>query len=325
MTPIMRILCFLLLVGFSGQLWAQSLRLATFNCEFLLPNKVHIKYGLPFDNKKLPQEWRDERFRQKKFAASVDVVATHLVRLQADVLGLTEVGDQAAVQALVEALKKKGVDYPHWKVCQSGDTGTGQHVAILSKFPLKDIVPNFPNRGLYFAESDYEQTYSTDITKGMKATVTAHGIDLNVFVFHFKSERGGEDSDQQRLMQAEIARRVSLPYIQQGKHVVIMGDLNSEPRHEVLLTVRGFRDIGAELLQTGDLYYFDDPKVRWTYNYRGQMEQLDHILLSMSLTDLCGENDYRQKKWGIQTTIIPTNNEAISDHNAVIVQLNLKQ
>lgn len=321
----MRILFFLLFVSCNIQLWAQSIRLATFNCEFLLPDKVHIKYGLPFDNKKLPQEWRDERFRQKKFAASVDIVADHLVSLQADVLGLTEVGDQAAVQALVEALKKKGVDYPHWKVCQSGDTGTGQHVAILSKFPLKDVVPNFPDRGLYFAESDYEQTYSTDITKGMKATVTAHGIDLNVFVFHFKSERGGEDSDQKRLMQAEIARRVSLPYLQQGQHVVVMGDLNSEPRHEVLLTLRGFRDIGEELLQTGDLYYFDDPKVRWTYNYRGQMEQLDHILLSMSLTDLCGTNDYRQKKWGIQTTIIPTNNEAISDHNAVVVQLNLKQ
>lgn len=321
----MRRLLFCLFLVISTNLYAQSVRLATFNCEFLLPDKVHMKFGLPFDNKKLPQEWRDERFRQKKFVEAVDKVAAHLVTLKADVLGLTEVGNQQAVQVLVEALKKKGMDYPYWSVCQSEDTGTGQYVALLSKFPLKNIVPSFPNRGLYFEESDYDQTASTGISKGMKATTTVQGKELNVFLFHFKSERGGEDSDQQRLMQAEIARRVTIPYLQRGEHVVVMGDLNSEPRHEVLLTLRGFRDIEEELLQTGDLYYFDNPKVRWTYNYRGQLEQLDHILLSMSLQALCLENNYRQKQWGIQTTIFPTPNEEISDHNAVVVELRFKQ
>ena len=320
----MRILLFCLFLGMSPSLWAQAVRLATFNCEFLLPDKVHMKFGLPFDNKKLPQEWRDERFRQKKFAEAVDKVAAHLVTLKADVLGLTEVGNKQAVQALVEDLKSKGMDYPYWSVCQSEDTGTGQYVALLSKFPLKNIVPSFPNRGLYFEESDYDQTASTGISKGMKVTTTVQGKELNIFLFHFKSERGGEESDQQRLMQAEIARRVTIPYLQRGEHVVVMGDLNSEPRHEVLLTLRGFRDIEEELIQTGDLYYFDDPNIRWTYNYRGQMEQLDHILLSLSLQELCLENNYRQKQWGIQTTIIPTTSEEISDHNAVVVELNFK-
>lgn len=320
----MRILLFCLFLGMSPSLWAQAVRLATFNCEFLLPDKVHMKFGLPFDNKKLPQEWRDERFRQKKFAEAVDKVAAHLVTLKADVLGLTEVGNKQAVQALVEDLKSKGMDYPYWSVCQSEDTGTGQYVALLSKFPLKNIVPSFPNRGLYFEESDYDQTASTGISKGMKVTTTVQDKELNIFLFHFKSERGGEESDQQRLMQAEIARRVTIPYLQRGEHVVVMGDLNSEPRHEVLLTLRGFRDIEEELIQTGDLYYFDDPNIRWTYNYRGQMEQLDHILLSLSLQELCLENNYRQKQWGIQTTIIPTTSEEISDHNAVVVELNFK-
>jgi predicted extracellular nuclease len=304
---------------------AQSLKLVTFNCEFLLPDKVHIKYGLPFDNKKLPQQWRDERFRQQKFALAVDQVAAHLAALNADVLGLTEVGDKKAVEALVAALEKQGIEYAHWRVCQSEDTGTGQYVALLSKFPLKDVVPSFPNRGLYFEESDYDQEASTGISKGMKATVTVLEEELNVFLFHFKSERGGEESDQKRLMQAEIARRVTLPYIQRGEHVVVMGDLNSEPRHEVLLTLRGFRDIEEELLQTGDLYYFENTETRWTYNYRGQLEQLDHILLSLSIREICENNNYRQKKWGIKTTIVPTNNEEISDHNAVMVELTFKK
>lgn len=320
----MRNLLFFLLLGVSTSLFAQPIRLATFNCEFLLPNKVHMKFGLPFDNKKLPQEWQDERFRQKKFVEAVNKVADHLITLKADVLGLTEVGDKKAVQMLVDALKRKGMDYPYWSVCQSEDTGTGQHVAILSKFPLTSVIPKFRNLGLYFTESDYDQEASTGISKGMKASVTVQGKVLHVFLFHFKSERGGEESDQKRLMQAEIARRITIPYLQRGEHVVIMGDLNSEPRHEVLLTLRGFRDVEEELIQTGNLYYFDNPKVRWTYNYKGQLEQLDHILLSLGLRELCLKNNYRQKQWGIQTSIIPTNNEEISDHNAVVVELTFK-
>lgn len=306
------------------QAQAQDLTFATFNCEFLLPKKVHIKYGYRYDGSNAPQDWRDERYRQKKFLAAVDSVAAYVATLKADVVGLTEVGDRVAVQALVKALKQQGHDYPHWQVGASQDTETGQHVAVLSKYPLSDVVPSFPNRGLYYLESDYDEVRETGVSKGMKAAVTANGKVFQVFVFHFKSERGGEESDQKRLMQAEIARRVTLPYLNKGEHVVVMGDLNSEKRHPVLLTLRGFKDIHEELIQTGDLYYFKDTKTRWTYNYKGQYEQLDHILLSLNIRDLCNNNNYRQNQWGIKTTIVPTPSDFVSDHNAVLVQFYFK-
>ena len=54
--------------------------------------------------------------------------------------------------------------------------------------------------------------------------------------------------------------------------------------------------------------------VRWTYNYKGEPEQIDHILVSPELTG----------KSGIKTHIIDTNDDKISDHNPVIVKLTLE-
>lgn len=321
------ILLLVLLIPFQW-LIGQDLKLATFNCEFLLKRKVHMKYGLPYDMKyasrDAKQEWKDDRYRQKKFEEATKKVAAHLKTINADVLGLTEVGNTSEVQLLVETLKKEGLEYKYWKVCKSHDSATGQHVAFLSKYELTDIVPAFPNRGLYFVESDQDEVEETGISKGMKATISYKGTPIHLFLFHLKSERGGEDSDQRRLMQAEIARRVTIPYLQKEEHVVVMGDLNSERRHPALLTIRGFKDIQTELIQTGDSYYFEDYTTRWTYSYKGQQEQIDHILLSLSLKNACKHNNPKQKQWGIKTSILPTNNEEISDHNALIVELNFK-
>ncbi|BDS13368.1 endonuclease/exonuclease/phosphatase family protein [Aureispira anguillae] len=303
----------------------QGLKIATFNCEFLVKRKVHMKYGLPFNmkyaSKAAKQEWQDDRFRQKKFDEATEAVAKHLKTLHADVLGLTEVGNEAEVKLLVEALKKQGLNYPYWKVGKSDDSATGQHVALLSKYELTDVVLSFPNRGLFFVESDKDEVDETGLSKAMKATIKVNNSPIHVFLFHLKSERGGEDSDQKRLMQAELARRVMIPYLQKGEHVVVMGDLNSERRHPALLTIRGFNDIEEELIQTGDTYYFENYDTRWTYNYKGQQDQIDHILLSLSLKKACKSNNPKQKQWGIKTSILPTNNEQVSDHNALIVEL----
>lgn len=306
-------------------LCGQDLKIATFNCEFLVEKKVHVKYGLPFNlkyaSKTEQKQWNDATYRKQQFVASTNLVAAHLKSLNADVLGLTEVGNIKEVEQLVGALKKAGLNYPYWKVCKSMDRGTGQHVAVLSKYELTEVVPAFEERGLYFTESDGDETAETGISKAMKATVVVKGEKIHCFVFHLKSERGGEDSDQKRIMQAEIARRVLIPYLQSGEHVVVMGDLNSEKRHEVLLTIRGFRDVYSELVQTGDNYYFDDFTTRWTYAYKGQQEQIDHILLSIGLKNACKSNNPKQKQMGVHTSIVPTNDKKVSDHNALVVEL----
>lgn len=306
----------------------QDLKIATFNCEFLIKRKVHLKYGLPYNMKYAAdtekKKWSDNNYRTKKFEEATKKVASQIKRIDADVIGLTEVGKESEVKALHEELKKQGLDYQYMKVCKSADTETGQHVAFLSKFELKEVALSFPDRGLYFVESDKDETNETGISKGMKATINVKGENIHLFLLHLKSERGGEDSDQKRLMQAEIARRLMIPLIQKKEHVIVMGDLNSEKRHPVLQKIRGFLDIQEEMIQTGDSYYFEEYDTRWTYDYKGQREQIDHILLSLSLKKQCKNNNPKQNQWGIKTSITETGDELISDHNALIVELNFK-
>lgn len=304
----------------------QELKVATFNCEFLVKRKVHVKYGLPMDLGNATKEertlWLNQTHREKKFLEATRKIAAHIKAIGADIIGLTEVGNKEEVQMLVQALSDIGVRYNHWAVCKSADKGTGQHVAILSRYELHDIEPSFENRGLYFTESDKDETEETGISKGMKASVRIDGKEITLFLVHLKSEVGGYESDKQRLKQAEIIRNITIPYLQNGKHIMVMGDFNSEKRHEVLLTLRGFKDIFPELIQTGDTPYFKDFTSRWTYQYKGSKEQIDHILISIPLTKLCYANT--PKRYGIETQVIRTEDPLISDHNALLVKLLFK-
>lgn len=314
-----------LLLLTASTLLGQDLKIATFNCEFLLKRKVHLKYGLPYDMKYASDAqkklWTAD-YRTQKFDESIQKVAAQIKKINADIIGLTEVGNRSEVEQLVEAVRKMGLDYKYWVVCKSHDTATGQHVAFLSKKEFIDIEYDFDERGMYFTELDFDETDDTGISKGMKVSVRIKDEMVHLFLLHLKSERGGEESDRKRQMQAEIARRLMLPYLQKQQHVVVMGDLNSERRHAVLRTIRGFDDIHEELIQTGDRYYFEDYETRWTYNYKGQKEQIDHILLSLSFKEWCLNNNPKQNSWGIRSSIVRTDDETVSDHNAFIVELN---
>ncbi len=304
-------------------LLGQELKIATFNCEFLIKRKVHVKFGLPFDLRSQPdsvkQFWADATNRDLKFEEAADSVAKHIKQIDADIIGLTEVGNEDDVEVLVQKIKNYGLDYRYVRVCKSTDSSTGQHVAILSKHRLRRVEYAFSDRGLYFIEADKDEVKETGISKGMKATVKVSGVEINLFLLHLKSERGSYESDQQRIKQAEIIRNLTLPYIKDNKHVVVMGDFNSEKRHDVLLTLRGFKDIYEELVQTGDTYYFKDFSTRWTYQFQGNKEQIDHILLSIPLTRLCYRNT--SSRFGITSTIIETDDKFVSDHNALLVHL----
>jgi endonuclease/exonuclease/phosphatase family metal-dependent hydrolase len=55
-------------------------------------------------------------------------------QLQADVLGLQEIGGTNALLELRESLRAEGLDYPHWEHVSGYDTNI--FVAVLSRFPI---------------------------------------------------------------------------------------------------------------------------------------------------------------------------------------------
>ncbi|MEL6533958.1 MAG: endonuclease/exonuclease/phosphatase family protein [Bacteroidota bacterium] len=296
---------------------SQDLTVATFNAEFLNKSRVHLKFGLPFDMKNASEEeqqyWEVEANRAAKLKEASANVASMIKQMNADVVTLTEVGGAEDLEVLLSELGQLGVTYDHWSVCDCTDPFTGQHVAVLSKYPLKEVWPQIPGRALYLEETDGDSEGETGISKGMKVTVVVEEKEIDLFVLHLKSERGGYDSDAKRLAQANIARRAIIGQLNLGRQVIVAGDLNSEKGTESIYRIRGFDDVYEELIQTGHTQYFESTEVRWTYNYRGEPEQIDHILVSPGLT----------ARDGIKTRILVTD-EKVSDHNPVIVELTLK-
>ena len=309
------VFCLLLVSKISA---AQKITIATFNSEFLNKSRVHVKFGKQFDmkreSKKEQNFWKNEDNRTAKFEEASANVAQFIKKINADILTLTEVGNKDDLKVLINELEKISVKYKYWEVCDCKDNFTKQHVAILSKYPLKEVLYEIEGRSIYLEEKDGDSEGETRISKGLKATAIVNEKEIDVFVLHFKSERGGFDSDAKRLAQATIARRTIIPLLNAGRNVVVTGDLNSEKRSESIYRIRGFDDIYEELIQTGNSNYFDDTDVRWTYNYRGEAEQIDHILLSSKIA----------KKADIKTRILETMNKNVSDHNPVIVTIKLQ-
>lgn len=296
-----------------------DLTIATMNVEFLTRPKVHVKFGLPFNLSGADEaQWNAPGFRNQKFNEAAKAVAGFLAGLNADVLALTEVGDRPDVEELNHEIGVLGVTYNHVAVCTCSDSVTQQHVAVLSKFPLSDVVPVIAGREYYDKELDEpEEEEDTGISKGLRVTFQAQGQPFVLYVIHLSSEVGGHEKDAQRLAQASIVRRHYLPAVNTGTHVIVAGDLNADRGDSALRRIRGRDDMWEDLIQTGHYSFFDlaHQHTRWTYEFRGVRQQLDHILISQSVKDA-------SRKITPRVTDQPT--PLVSDHRPFILTLDLR-
>jgi endonuclease/exonuclease/phosphatase family metal-dependent hydrolase len=264
----------------------ETLKMGTFNCEFLLRERVHIKYGFPFDLAPEQQAiWAEEGFREQQFQKAIQGVADYLLTLNCDVLALQEVGDAEDIGELQRVLGEKGSPYPYWTVSDS-QSDSGQHVALFSKRPYSLASRRIPGVDLYFPElDDVDDERLGALEKGLHGIFEIAGEKIHVLVVHLVSERKGHESDALRLAQANVVRRYYLPFLQEKEHVILMGDLNDHRGQPAVKRIRGLDDLGPDLLQTGLTPYFEPAQwsQRWTYEFRGMRHQLDYILPSTSL------------------------------------------
>ena len=297
---------------------AQDFTIATFNAEFLTRPKVHIKFGLPFNMGRATDaqraEWNQPGFRDQRFTEAAQAVAQVIANIDADVVALTEVGDDTDVAELVTEIGALGVTYPHMSVCDCTDNTTSQHVAVLSKIPLTGVVSIIPGREHYYRElDDAESEDETGVSKGMRVTFQTQGQTIHLYVTHLKSESGGNEADEKRIAQASIIRRHYLPLLQSGEHVIVAGDLNDWRAQPAIRRIRGLDDIEADLIQTGNVEFFEDGEegTRWTYEFQGVRNQIDHILVSHSVSDA----------WDIHTSVPDQTIALASDHRPIVVTL----
>lgn len=301
---LLTVCCLLLTIADSAA--AATVKVATLNCEFLNSRKIHMRYGLDFDF----DEW-DDATRAARLAESSAAVAQEVQAIDADVIVLTEVGNRADFQVLRSLLS-----YPHHALCQSTDIATGQYVGVLSRFPLTDIIPQIPGYEFYDAEEDdADSEQETGVSKGLRVTFQVDGEAIHLYGLHLKSERGFSEADGQRIAQASIVRRHYLPLLEAGAHVIVAGDLNDKRGDPALRRIRGRDDIGPDLIQTGIPDYWEDNTQRWTYAWRGERQQIDHILLSRSLR--------KNIRASAHQPTAQINGHPATDHRALIVEFEI--
>ncbi|GKS59864.1 hypothetical protein YTPLAS18_34000 [Nitrospira sp.] len=95
------------------------------------------------------------------------------------------------------------------------------------------------------------------------------------------------------------------------------GDFNADRGDPTLRRIRGRDDIWEDLIETGQYSFFDPTQqvTRWTYEFRGVRQQLDHILISQSVKDA-------SKK--VSPRVLDQTNPRVSDHRPFVLTLDLR-
>ena len=213
------------------------------------------------------------------------------------------------MERLNAVLASRGKSYPFYWVGAGDDPFTGQDVAILSQFPsLTEPVRSYPAMQEDFhTNSGYPRV--AGLHKFMRVDLEVEGEPVTVFALHLKSKLGNQiTSDGERLAQARMVRRLVRPVLEKGRpNVVVMGDFNDVPGSPALREIRGLNDASWDLSNAAESEYMNGEA--WTYQYRGNKEQIDHVLLSKFLFDKVAA-----------ASVIRIDNQA-SDHDSFAVDI----
>jgi endonuclease/exonuclease/phosphatase family metal-dependent hydrolase len=130
-------------------------------------------------------------------------------------------------------------------------------------------------------------------------------------------------------------RAIANDLVQQGKHVVVLGDLNEGPAAEgaQALNLMPLFDANSPLKDCYSFPGFDIGNKLGTFDSCGLRNRLDYIFLSASLhPSFAGGGVFRKGVWGDRLTRptawetypeITQSVEQASDHSLVFVDLNL--
>jgi predicted extracellular nuclease len=239
------------------------------------PNKM--------DNEFLPDsanQWNSERY-QKKIKDLSQVIASINKNELPELVGLIEVENLEVLKDLIKSkfLIEGGYSIIH----HDSPDERGIDVALLYrndefKYISYEIIPiNF----------DFEPETKTRDILYVKGKISDNGI-LHVFVNHWSSRRDGQDaSEAKRLYSAKLLRAKvdSIQSKDKKARIVILGDFNDEPSNkslcEVLLATNNQNSPKANELY--NLMFDKHLMGLGTYNYRGNWNMLDNIIVSQSL------------------------------------------
>lgn len=258
--------------------------------------------------------------------ASVRLTARVIEDLDADILGVIEAEDRPSLLRFNRDLLGNRFG-PIMLV--DGNDDRGIDVAIMTKpgFSIGSIHSNVD------VPDGNQKLFSRDCPQ--YEVTTPNGEVLHILVNHFKSQSGG--GGDKRLKQAKGVLDIVKRLVAEGKHVVVMGDLNEGPTAlgGQATHLAPLYSHGTPLLECYSLPGFDVGPKPGTFDACGIRNRLDYIFISKSLEPYwAGGGLFRKGLWGTRESRptawetypephLASNNQQASDHAAVWIELNL--
>lgn len=236
----------------------------------------------------------------------LEKVAERIRAADADVLALEEVESRFYLQQFVAAMLSD-MGYQH-VVCFEGNDKRGIDVALLSRFPVGPVTSHMYER---FSDGSGSETwFQRDLLQVRIDPPEAPSF--QVFVVHFKSKRGGGDTERTRLAECRQARKILDQELAKDKDALFVtcGDFNDTFDSSPLKAIRG---TGATALVD---FMKDFAKDAVTYNNNPHRSTIDYILASPGMGGRYVDKSYRVIDGTIET--------GGSDHNPVVAKFKLK-
>lgn len=183
-----------------------TITVATFNCEnvFIGP----------------PEPGHDQHDQPTKSPEAIAAAARVLGDLGADVVACQEVHDKKGLDAIADQVPGNPYKY---RVLVPGNDERGINVAVLSKYPVTNVVTNAANR---FNVGGKQEGFSRDF---LEATIKVNDkFEFVMGTTHLKSHSGGQAANDKRLGEGREIHRILADELAKfpERRFIVCGDMN---------------------------------------------------------------------------------------------------
>jgi len=254
------------------------------------PKKDDAEF-LPGSEKK----WNEERYVKKLEDLSKVLSSVNETDLP-EIIGLCEVENKTVVSDLAATgrLSRGKYKVVHY---ESPDI-RGIDCALLYRSGEFKVMAHSPIR-VNFKNEPRHKTRDILYVKGK----TRDREEFHIFVNHWPSRIGGLDKTEPGRVEVAglLKSKIDSVLLSNPKaNIVVMGDMNDEPANKSLSETLGAKVPGTPGAQLINLMFPDDLLQKGSYNYRGEWNMLDNLIVSPGLLDNKGFRCREQKGFVFQ-------------------------
>jgi predicted extracellular nuclease len=226
------------------------------------------------------KKWTQERY-SKKLADISRVLASVNPDELPEIIGLCEVENRKVLEDLIN---HRNIAKGKYKIVhhESPDF-RGIDCALIYRPKEFKVLEHFPVRVVLHDKPDYK-TRDILYVKGK----SKNKEELHIFVNHWPSRTGGvANTEPIRVGVAMILREKvdSILKISPEANIIVMGDMNDEPINKSMVSTLGAAAPAYQGSVLKNLMFGPDNEGKGTYNYRGNWNMLDNMVVSESLLD----------------------------------------